>query len=380
MNCIHGRTIYTGKRVIENAYLQFNGTKVVGITKQKRGDLQGECDVITPAFIDAHSHIGMVRAGEPGGESESNDHLDSISAHFDALDSLQTDDVALSEAVEMAVLYSCILPGSGNIIAGLSATIRNYSRNSTQALVRRSGVKGAFGYNPMSAKGWKGQRPSTRMGSMGVLRNRLAQVSQKADEFRRARGKEKSKISFTPEEHVLRDLLTGKQRLRAHVHKIDDIASLLRLADEFKLKLTIEHAMDIHEPEIYGELKKRRVPVVYGPADAFAYKVELKHASWRNVKHLVESGVTYGLMTDHPVTPARQLFFGTRWFTRFGLSKQDAIEVVSRRNAEVLGVDDILGTLERGKWASFACWNGDPFDITSHPQAVYGEGDCLVSA
>jgi imidazolonepropionase-like amidohydrolase len=66
--------------------------------------------------------------------------------------------------------------------------------------------------------------------------------------------------------------------------------------------------MDVHQPEIFQELKKRKIPVTYGPVDAFAYKVELKHENWRNVRYLVESGVEYGLMTDHPVTPARQLF------------------------------------------------------------------------
>ena len=67
----------------------------------------------------------------------------------------------------------------------------------------------------------------------------------------------------------------------------------------------------------------------------------------------------------------------TRWFTRAGLSKQQAIELVSRRNAELLGIHKTLGTLEKGKWASFICWNGDPFDITSYPLAVYGEGALL---
>jgi len=178
---------------------------------------------------------------------------------------------------------------------------------------------------------------------------------------------------------VLRDVLAGKHILRAHAHKIDDIAALLRLVDEFKLKVTVEHAMDVHQPEIFLELRKRRIPVTYGPVDAFAYKVELKHESWRNIRHLLESGVEYGLMSDHPVTPARQLFLQTRWFIRAGLSKQQAIEVLSRKNAEILGINNILGTLEEGKWASFTCWNGDPFDLTVYPVAVYGEGELLSS-
>jgi imidazolonepropionase-like amidohydrolase len=84
-------------------------------------------------------------------------------------------------------------------------------------------------------------------------------------------------------------------------------------------------------------------------------------------------------MTDHPVTPARQLLMQTRWFARAGLSRQEAIEIICRKNAEVLGIEKILGTLEKGKWASFVCWNGDPYDLTRYPVAVYGEGRLLFS-
>ncbi|HUT01316.1 MAG TPA: amidohydrolase family protein [Phycisphaerae bacterium] len=379
MNCIQAGTIYTGTSVVEDAYLLFDGQRLAGVSKAKKGKLLGRFGAVTPAFLDAHSHIGMHRAGEPGGEGEANEQRDSILTLPDALDSVQMDDASFPEAVEMGVLYSCVLPGSGNILGGLSAVIRNYAANSTDALVARAGIKGAFGFNPMSTRTWKGERPWTRMGSLALLRKALYDVRQKVQRRRRAKGAKKDEIVLSAEEKVLRDLLAGKTRLRAHVHKIDDIAAMLRLVDEFKLRATVEHALDVHQPEIFGELKRRKIPVTYGPVDAFPYKVELKHFTWRNVRHLVASGVEFGLMTDHPVTAARSLFLSTRWFTRAGLSKQQAVELITRKNAEILGVGKILGTLEKGKWASFACWNGDPFDITSYPVAVYGEGELLFA-
>jgi len=379
MNCVYAKTIYTGKSVVRNAYLVIDGQNVVRISKSEEGALLGTFDVLTPAFIDAHSHIGMNRAGEPTAEAEGNEHMAPILALTDALDSVQIDDVALRETVEMGVLYSCVVPGSGNIIGGLSAVIRNYAKNSTEALISRAGVKAAFGFNPMSTQSWKGERPSTRMGAIAMLRSKLDEVQQKVEKFRKAKGEKKQEITFSAAEAVLRDVLAGKHILRVHAHKIDDIAALLRLVDEFKLKVTVEHAMDVHQPEIFVELRKRGIPVTYGPVDAFAYKVELKHESWRNVRHLLESGVEYGLMSDHPVTPSRQLLLQTRWFLRAGLSKQQAIELLSRKNAEILGINKILGTLEEGKWASFTCWNGDPFELTAYPVAVYGEGELLFS-
>ncbi len=377
MNAVYAKTIYTGKSIIQNSYLLFDGQKITGITKAKKGKLLGEFDVLTPAFIDPHSHIGMVRAGEPGSESESNEHMESILAISDALDSVQMDDAAFKDAIEMGVLYSCIVPGSGNIIGGLSAVIRHYGKNSTDALIARAGVKAALGYNPMSTSNWKGTRPSTRMGELSILRKKLDEVRQKIRKHRKAKGQKKEEITFSVEENVLRDILSGKKMLRVHAHKIDDIATLLRLVDEFKLKVTIEHAGDVHQPEIFRELKKRKIPIVYGPIDAFAYKVELKHENWRNINHLVASGAEYGLMTDHPVMASRQLFLQTRWFARAGLSKKELLELVTRKNAQILGIDKILGTLEKGKWASFTCWSNDPFDITSYPLAVYGEGELL---
>jgi imidazolonepropionase-like amidohydrolase len=379
MNCIYAKTIYTGKSMVSDSHLVFKGQQVAGISKSAKGRLLGKFDVLTPAFVDPHSHIGMERSGEPSSEGEANDHLDSILAITDALDSVQMDDKAFRDAVESGVLYSCVVPGSGNIIGGQSAVIRNYARDSTGALIGRAGLKAAFGYNPMSTHSWKGKRPTTRMGAIAVLRGKLEEVRQKIQQYRNARGSKKEEITFSAEEKMLRDLLLGKIRLRAHVHKIDDIAAVLRLVDDFKLKLVVDHAMDVHQPEIFLALKKRKIPVVYGPIDSFAYKVELKHEDWRNIRHLMASRVEFGLMTDHPVTLARQLFLQTRWFVRAGMSKQQAVELVSSTNSRLLGIDDRLGTLEKGKWASFICWSGDPFSLASYPAAVYGEGELLYS-
>ncbi len=374
MNSVFAKTLYTGRNIESDAWLVFGNHQILDISSGPKGNILGKFPVITPAFIDAHSHIGMIRAGEPHAESESNEHQESILALSDALDSVQMDDRSFHDAVEMGVLYSCVMPGSGNIIGGRSAVIRNYASNSSEALISRAGLKAAFGYNPMAVTQWKGVRPNTRMGALAILRSRLDEVMQKRNQYNRARGEKKDDIIFTAEDRVLLEVLDQRSLLRVHVHKTDDIAALLRLVDEFQLDITVEHAMGVHSQEIFRELKKRNIPVLYGPIDGFAYKVELKHETWRNIYHLIKSGVKFGIMSDHPVTPARQLFLQTRWFLRAGFTKQDAVELVSRKNAELLGIQKDLGTLERGKWASFICWNADPFYFSSYPEAVYGEG------
>jgi len=381
MTYVRARTLYTGTSVLKDAYLLFDGTVVAGVSRTPKGEPAGDYPVVTPAFVDPHCHIGMERSGEPDKEGEANDQMDSLLFLADALDSVQMDDTAFRDSVEMGVLYSCVLPGSGNIVAGRSAVVRNWAPDTTEALVARAGIKAALGHNPRSTHEWKGTRPFTRMGAIALLRRKLAEVRQKIEEAKRAKksgSSAKSEVKpLTPEEEVVRALLEGRERLRTHVHKIDDIAALLRLKEEFGLRVTVEHACDVHDGRVFGVLKEQGVPVVFGPMDAFAYKTELKHENWRNLRHLIESGVSYGLMTDHPVIPQRNLPVTLRWFLRCGLNRQQAIEVITRRNAEILGIHGFLGTLEKGKWASFACWNGDPFDLGSWPVRVWGEGRLL---
>jgi imidazolonepropionase-like amidohydrolase len=374
MYAIQGDLIYTGTEVVHGGTIQVEGTTVAA---GEGGELRGSYPVITPAFIDPHCHIGLIRGGEPSNEAEGNEHMDAMIAHADVLDSIQMDDSGFQSSIESGVLYSCVVPGSGNIVSGRSAVIRNYGTHTNAALIRRAGIKGAFGYNPMSTREWKGTRPYTRMGALAILRARLHEVRAK---MAKEAAKADADVTYSAEDVVLKSLLSGAERLRVHVHKSDDLDALLRFVDEFGLAVTVEHTCDVYQREVYDELKARGIPVIYGPMDSLAYKVELKHENWRNIGCLVESGVQFGLMTDHPVILQRMLFFQLRWFMRVGLSKQQAIEFITRQNAEVLGIDDILGTLDAGKWASFICWNGDPFSLESYPVAVYAEGHEIYRA
>jgi imidazolonepropionase-like amidohydrolase len=374
MYAIQGDLIFTGTGVVRGGTIQVEGTTLAA---GEGGELRGSYPVITPAFIDPHCHIGLVRGGEPAAEAEGNEHMDAMLGHADVLDSIQMDDSGFQSSIESGVLYSCVVPGSGNIISGRSAVIRNYGTHTNAALIRRAGIKGAFGFNPMSTRDWKGTRPYTRMGALAILRARLHEVRAK---MAKEAAKPDADVTYSAEDIVLKSLLSGAERLRVHVHKSDDVDALLRFVDEFGLTVTVEHTCDVYQRAVYDELKARGIPVIYGPMDTLAYKVELKHENWRNIRHLVESGIQFGLMTDHPVILQRMLFFQLRWFMRVGLSKQQAIEVITRQNAEVLGIADVLGSLEAGKWASFVCWNGDPFSLESYPVAVYAEGQEIYRA
>ena len=133
MQNIRADLLHTGAGVRRGAYLLFDGNRIAGISDRPRGETVGECAVLTPALVDAHSHIGIHRHGEPVAEGEANDQLDSILPLPDALDSVQMDDDAFRAAVDWGVLYSCVLPGSANLVGGLSAVIRHAAADGVRA-------------------------------------------------------------------------------------------------------------------------------------------------------------------------------------------------------------------------------------------------------
>ncbi len=375
MKAVKATTLYDGKGSKKDVYVGFEGSEIVYVdTKKPDCDVIGE-GVVTPAFIDPHSHIGLDRAGEPGYESEANDKLDSMIPLGRAVDGVYMDDHAFSESVESGVLYSVVLPGSGNILGGMGSLIRNYSSNIKDAFVQDIGVKMALGYNPRSTTEWKGKRPTTRMGVGAIIRDRFTTA---AKTIKLIENGKKTMEEVDNETEFLIKLVKGEYKIMCHLHKEDDALFLMSLVDQFGIKPIINHGMDFHSASIFEEIKKRDLSLVYGPLDSHPYKVELKHESWKNVELVQKSGVRFALISDHPVILQRTLFLTTRHFMRFGATKEECVSYVTSRPAQILGLDK-LGTIEKGKLASFSVWNKDPFQFDAYPNMVFGEGKTLVN-
>jgi len=370
--------LYTGKsETLEDVYVVFSDT-IEEITKEKPKDVEVIAEgVVTPAFIDGHSHIGMARSGEPSYEGETNEKMESVLPLVDALYSIYMDDHAFENSIEFGVLYSSVLPGSGNVIGGRGVLIKNYAHDIEDAFMKYVGVKAAFGYNPRSTVEWKGKRPYTRMGAVAILLENLIKTQKTLSLLERG---EKKPEEIEPTIEALIPVLKGEEVLRVHVHKEDDIAALLMIKRKFGIKITLEHCGDVHSRETFEKVKKENIPIIYGPLDSFSYKTELKHEDWKNVKYLVEVRPFFGLMSDHPVILQMNLYLQLRHFIRFGMSKAEAISLITYNNAKILGVDDILGSIEPGKWASLVVWNGDPFNLENYPTHVFAEGKLIHEA
>lgn len=402
---IRATELFDGKGKRGLKYVIIEGDKIIDVIDRKPRNIWSYYEgYVTPAFIDAHSHIGMCRHGEPCAEEEVNDTSNQFLPLLNPMDSIYFDDHSFVEAVDFGVLYSCIVPGSGNLIGGKAIIIRNFGRNRNEAFWKDYGYKMALGYNPRSTTGWKGERPNSRMGLAALLTQKFEELlrkqaklelvnskrlveleKEKKDgkltneefEFKKCLADDEFNLEFSAEEMCWREMLNGAKTIKCHVHKADDVLFLIELAKKYGLKVTAEHLSDVFEREIFDELAANNIPIVYGPLDSPAYKVELKHSSYKNVSHLMKSRAFYGLMTDHPVVLAMFLRESLKFFLIQGMSEAEAISLITYKNAKILGIDDVLGTVEAGKLASLIVWNKNPLHLAARPLLVLGEGEIL---
>jgi len=399
---IKAELLYDGYSRKKDVTIVIEGERIVEVGKSRsKPDFKG---IVTPAFIDPHSHIGMFREGEPSAESEGNDRSTQIQPLTTPLNSVYYDDRAFRDSIDFGVLYSCIIPGSGNLFGGRAQTIRHKAKHTGEALIDNYGYKMALGYNPRSTTDWKGERPNTRMGIYAMLEKRFdgilnkvektelererkeaelarkvekKDLSQKLADNETTRIRREAELALSSEEHAIAEALSGRKPIKVHVHKEDDVIYLIHLKKKYGLKVTAEHTSDVYHKEIFKLLAKEGVPIVYGPIGSLSYKVELQHSFYQNAKLLMDSGAEFGLMTDHPVIHVTALRDSLKYFLIAGMNDTDAISLISRRNAEILNLLPDRGVIKEGAYADLLVWNKDPLHLSAMPSVVIGEGEVL---
>jgi imidazolonepropionase-like amidohydrolase len=212
--------------------------------------------------------------------------------------------------------------------------------------------------------------PSTRLGTAAVIREAFVQAANYLAKQERPQPEafEERDLKHEALGRVLRREIPWRQ----HCHRADDIATALRIADEFGYRLVIDHGTEAHL--LADLLAERGIPVVIGPLFTNRSKVELRNRSLANPGRLAAAGVTIAITTDHPVVPINFLVYQAVLAVKEGLDRDTALRAVTLNPARIAGIDDRVGSLAPGKDADLVLWSGDPLDIMSRPEQAWIEG------
>ncbi|AXK45643.1 amidohydrolase [Brachybacterium saurashtrense] len=321
---------------------------------------------LLPGFVDAHVHLGVDEEGEGWAGDDTNEMTDPVMAAARAIDAVNPLDIGFDDAIIGGVTAVNVNPGSGNPIGGLAVALRTHGRVVDEMVLRSpSGLKAALGENPKRVYGERKQTPSTRLGVALTIRKAFA--AARAWSAKPAEERDADLVS-----EALTAVLEREIPWRQHAHRADDIATALRLAEEFGYRLVLDHGTESHL--IADRVAEAGVPVLYGPLIVSRSKVEVRHRTPAAPGLLAAAGVEVSIITDHPVVPIEFLVHQAALAVKHGMDPADALRALTLHPARVLGLEDRLGALAPGKDADLVLWEGDPLDVRNRSLRVWQGG------
>jgi len=336
---------------------------------------------VLPGFIEAHGHVGVHEEAQGWAGQDTNEMTEPVTAHVRAIDAINPADLGFRDAISGGVLAVNVNPGSGNPIGGQTAALKCWGRTVDEMLLRApSGMKSALGENPKRVYGEQHKTPSTRLGTAAVIRGALVDAANYLQRLESAQRRPENKRQPVDRDLKLKALgmvLRREIPWRQHCHRADDIATAIRIADEFGYDLVIDHGTEAHL--LADILAARGTPVIIGPLLTSRSKVELRNRSIANPGRLASAGVTIAITTDHPVVPIHFLAHQAALAVKEGLDRDTALRALTINPARITGIDDRLGSIEVGKDADLVIWSDDPLDVLSRVEHALVNGTEIYS-
>ena len=358
---------FDGALLVEDGRITALGPDVEAPDGAEVVDCEGRW--LLPGFVDAHVHLGMHAEGEVGATADVNEMTDPVMAGVRAIDAVDPNEPGWKDALAGGVTTVNVNPGSGNPIGGQAVALHTHGRTVDEMVLRSpSGVKSALGENPKNVYKEKGRTPSTRLGTALVIRE--AFLRAQGYMARRAEAEREGK-PFTRDPHLDALALVLERTIpwRQHCHRTDDVATALRLADEFGYDLVLDHGTEAHPLADQLAARARRPGLrIERPRSS---GLDLVVNSGPISTGTPRAGVEISIITDHPVVPIDFLVYQAALSVKEGLDRETALRAITLHPARVLGLDDRIGSLEVGKDADLVLWSGDPLDVMQRALRVW---------
>ncbi|AGL01772.1 amidohydrolase [Desulfoscipio gibsoniae] len=370
---MHGARVPRGTVLFENGKIAAVGENMAVPSGADIYDAAGM--IVMPGFIDAHTHLGILEEIFEEGD-DLNETTDPITPHLRAIDAINPMDMGFQDALAAGITTVVTGPGSANILGGEMVAMKTCGTVVDDMVICCPvGLKAALGENPKRVYGPNKKTPVTRMASAALLRDALARGLQYLEKQARARRGEADPPERDLKMESVARVLCREIPLRVHAHRADDIMTALRIGHEFNLRLVIEHCTEGHL--VADRLAAAGVPAVVGPVLINRSKVELMGRSLKTAAALARQGVSFAIMTDHPVVPIQYLPISAGLTTRGGLSEEQALGAITIGAARVLGLEDRIGSIATGKDADVVVLSGHPFYLGTVVNRVYVGGKVI---
>ena len=373
IHTVSGKSIANGAIVCVDGKIASIGEIATVVIPEGAKVIQAE--VVTPGLIDVRSSVGL--SGILNVDHDS-DHLESsapLQPELRAIDAYNPREELIEYVRGFGITTVHTGHAPGELISGQTMIAKTRGGTVQDALVF-DGKAVCATLTESSQKTGK-QSPGTRGKQMAMLRALLIEAS----EYRSKLNKQSKETDASDDSKVARnlkletivDVLDGKKALLITADRAQDIASALRLGEEFSIRIWLDSAAEAYQ--LIPQIKKAGVPVLLHPSMARA-NGDRENMTFRSASILKESGIPFAIESGFEayVPKVRIVLFEAALAAAHGLSKEAALESITLSAAKILGIEDRVGSIDVGKEADLALYDGDPLEYTTHCIGVVIDG------
>ena len=364
-------TIYTmeqdpfvGDFKIDKGVFTQIGTNLTASEGEDVQDLNGL--YVFPGLVESHCHLGMEETAIRFEGDDVNEITDPITPNMRGIDGCNPMDETVELALKGGVTTVAAGPGSANVLGGTFFAYKTKGNCIDEMSIQNPlAMKAAFGENPKRC--YQGKKIDTRMQISALLRETL----EKTKEYMKKKELGKD-VAYDQKLEAMIPVVKREIPLKCHAHRADDILTVIRIAKEYDIKVTLDHVTDARC--IIPQIKESGFPCICGPALTHKSKFELANMSFETPNELYKAGILFSIITDSPVVPQQYLSLSAALAAKAGLPEYEAIKAITINPAKILGLDNRVGSIKEGKDADFVICTKNILDTTNEIKDVYVDG------
>ena len=359
---VRGETVHTmvGPPIADGAVVIRAG-KIVSVGKFERaspGARVLRAAVVTPGLIDAHATVGLTGVLNVPQDQDQLESSSPIQPELRAIDAYHARDGLVAWVRGFGITTVHTGHGPGALVSGQTMIVKTHGRSVEQDVVEPLAMVAVTLAD--SGRSRDGKAPGTRAKSVAMLREKLVEA--------RAYARRRSKDEDAPIDlrlDVLAKVLAGDVPLLVTAHRAHDLASALRVAEEFEVRVVLDGAAEAYL--MLPRLAATKTWVLPHPPMART-RGDLENGTMELAKLLLDAKVPFALQSGYEgyVPKTRIVLWEAGIAVMHGLPGDAALRALTIDAARMLGVDDRIGSLAVGKHADLALFDGDPFEYTTH--------------
>ena len=368
-------TIYTmeqepfvGDFKIDKGVFTEVGTNLIANKGEDVQDLNGL--YVFPGLVESHCHLGMEETAIRFEGDDVNEITDPITPNMRGIDGCNPMDETIESALKGGVTTVAAGPGSANVLGGTFFAYKTKGNCIDEMTIQNPiAMKAAFGENPKNC--YRGKNIDTRMQISALLRETLAKTKEYM--MKKEAGKD---VDYDQKLEAMIPVIKKEIPLKCHAHRADDMLTAIRIAKEYDIEITLDHATDSRV--ILDQIKESGFPCICGPSLCHKDKFECANDSFETPNKMYEKGILFAITTDSPFNPQQYLPINAALAHKAGLPENEAIKAITINPAKILHLDNRVGSIKTGKDADFIICTKSLIDLNNTIKNVYINGTKAV--